>query len=76
LLRMLAGFERPTEGALPRRRRHHRHAALRAADQHDVPVLRPVPAHDRGAEHRLRPQAGWPAQGGDRCPTRCSSWCR
>ena len=32
LLRMLAGFERPTEGATHRRRTgHHRRAALRAA---------------------------------------------
>ena len=69
LLRMLAGFERPTEGRiLPRRRGHHRHAALRTADQHDVPVLRAVSAHDRGAEHRLRPQAGQAAQGRNRGP--------
>ena len=40
-----------------RRPGHDRGAALRAAGQHDVPVLRAVPAHDRGAERRLRPEA-------------------
>ena len=35
-----------------------RHPALPAAGQHDVPVLRAVPAHDGRAQHRLRPQAG------------------
>ncbi len=48
-----------------RRRGHDRRAALRAAGQHDVPVLRAVSAHECGAERRLRPEAGPPAQGRD-----------
>ena len=47
-----------------------RHPALSAAGQHDVPVLRAVPAHDRRAEHRLRPQAGGHAEARDRGPRR------
>ena len=43
---------------LHRRHRHGPDPALRAADQHDVPVLCPVPAYDCGAERRLRPEAG------------------
>ena len=43
-----------------------RGAALSAAGQHDVPVLRAVPAHDGRAEHRLRPEAGEPAARRDR----------
>ena len=47
LLRMLAGFEQPTRGQHDRRRAgHHGPAALRAARQHDVPVLRALSAHD------------------------------
>ena len=47
LLRMLAGFETPDRRPDPDRRPGHgRGAALEAAGQHDVPVLRPVPAHD------------------------------
>ena len=41
---------------LHRRPGHDRGAALRAAGQHDVPVLRALPAHDRRAERRLRPE--------------------
>ena len=56
LLRMLAGFETPTSGTdRDRRAGHDRAPGLRAADQHDVPVLRPLPAHDGGEERRLRP---------------------
>ena len=56
---MLAGFE-DADGRqhLPRRPGHGGHPALRAARQHDVPVLCAVPAHDGGEEHRLRPGAG------------------
>ena len=47
LLRMLAGFEMPTDGEHPDRRPGHgRRAAEQAAGQHGVPVLRRVPAHD------------------------------
>jgi ABC-type glutathione transport system ATPase component len=70
LLRILAGLEhaRPRPGA-DRRHGRHRAAALPAAGEHDVPELRLVPAHERGAEHRLRPEAGsaWaPARSSDR----------
>jgi putrescine transport system ATP-binding protein len=41
---------------------------LRAADQHDVPVLRPVPPHDGGAKHRLRPETGQDPQCRNRGP--------
>ena len=41
LLRMLAGFEQPSSGArVHRRPGHGGYSALRAAGQHDVPVLR------------------------------------
>ena len=47
LLRMIAGFETPDSRPHPdRRHRHDAGAALRAAGQHDVPVLRAVPASD------------------------------
>jgi ABC-type uncharacterized transport system YnjBCD ATPase subunit len=47
LLRMLAGFETPDRGQdLLDGQDMTERAALRAADQHDVPVLRAVPAHD------------------------------
>ena len=79
LLRMLAGFEKPTKGKIILDGQDiERPAALRAADQHDVPVLCAVPAHDRGAEHRLRPEAGRHGQGRDRQARsrRCWRWCR
>jgi putrescine transport system ATP-binding protein len=59
LLRMLAGFETPDEGRLhPRRPGHDRRAALSAAGEHDVPVLRPIPAHDVAANiaYGLKPR--------------------
>ena len=41
LLRMLAGFEQPTSGTvLHRRPGHGGYSAVRAAGQHDVPVVR------------------------------------
>ena len=59
LLRMLAGFETPSAGGICiDGAGHERDAALRAAGQHDVPVVRAVPAHERGEERRLRPGAG------------------
>jgi ABC-type oligopeptide transport system ATPase subunit len=67
LLRMMAGFEEPTSGhASCSTARIWRHPALPPSGQHDVPVLRAVPAHDRGEQHRLRPQAGRHAQARDR----------
>ena len=55
-LRMIAGFELPTE----RPRLLHgkdvtEPAAVRARRQHRLPGLRPVPAHDRRRQRRLRP---------------------
>src|SRR3954466_10885124 len=67
-LRMIAGFEEPSEGTvlldgddvtgLPaRRRRLARPAAVPAADQHGFPELRAVPAPERRAQRRVRPGA-------------------
>ncbi len=58
LLRILAGFETPgrgdrsVDGGGPPRR-----PAASSTGQLDVPVLRALPAHERGEEHRLRPGA-------------------
>ena len=49
----------------PRRRGHHRHAAQRAADGDGLPELRAVPAPVGVRQHRLRPEAAAPPQGGD-----------
>jgi hypothetical protein len=78
LLRMLAGFETPTSGRIVLAgRTWPGAAALRAADEHDVPELRAVPAPDGVGEHRLRPaREGLPKR--RRSPSawrRCSSWC-
>ena len=55
-LRMIAGFELPTGGPDPAPRRgRHAAAAVRARRQHGLPGLRPVPAHDRRRQRRLRP---------------------
>ncbi len=58
LLRML-GRLRAADFGHHRNRRpgHDRGAALPAAGQHDVPVLRAVPAYECRAEHRLWPEA-------------------
>ena len=46
-LRMIGGFEEPTDGTdLPRRPRRRRPAAVQARRQHGLPELRAVPAHD------------------------------
>ena len=41
-----------------RRPRRHRPAPEPAQCRHGLPVLRPVPEHDRGRERRLRPEGG------------------
>ena len=77
LLRMLAGFEQPSEGRiLLGRRGHRRRAAAPAAGQHDVPELRAVSAYDGRGQRRLRAQAGGTAEGRDRRrgSTTCSRW--
>ena len=80
LLRMIAGLEEITVGRSPDRRpAGQRRAARRARHRHGVPVLRALPAHDRGRQHGLRPAAGRraegraDAQGRPRPPTSCSS---
>ena len=66
-LRMVAGFEEPTDGpGADRRRRPGRPAALQAPDQHRLPELRALPAHERRRERRLRPEAQEGRQGRDR----------
>ena len=79
LLRMLAGFETPTSGRIEIDGQDMTgHPALRAADQHDVPVLRALPAHDGGEERRLR-AAPRRHEAARRCatgsPTSCG-WCK
>ena len=55
LLRLIAGFDFPTDGQiLLHGERHCATAAISAAGQHGVPELRAVPAHDSWPEHRLR----------------------
>ena len=54
-LRMIAGFEEPSDGPHPAaRRRRHARAAGQAARQHGVPVVRALPAHERVRERRVR----------------------
>ena len=57
VLRMIAGFELPTAGAILLQGQDVTTlAAVRPRRQHRVPGLRPVPAHDGAAERRVRPQ--------------------
>ena len=66
-LRMIGGFEQPTEGTvriagedvsgLP---------AAQAPDQHRLPELRAVPPHERRGQRRLRAAPAGRAEGGDR----------
>ena len=54
-LRMIAGFEFPTTGSLKiHGRRDGSRAAEQTTGQHGVPVVRPLPAHDRRGERRFR----------------------
>ena len=54
-LRMIAGFEQPTDGPHPARRPGRLPGpALPAQRQHRLPALRPVPPHDRRRQRRLR----------------------
>ena len=60
-----------------RRARHHPAAARQAQHRDGVPVLRPVAAHDGGAEHRLWPETAR-RRPGARSPgasPRCSRCC-
>ena len=69
LLRMLAGFETPTSGKIYIDGQDMSEIrAVRAAGQHDVPVLRALPAHDGREERGVRPGAGAARQGRDPAP--------
>ena len=73
-LRMVAGFEEPTAGAIRiDGKRRHAAAAEPAQCRHGVPVLRAVPQHDGRAERRLRPQGREAARRprSSRASTRC-----
>ena len=77
-LRLIAGFEQPTSGTDPaRRRRRVRRAAAPAQRQHGVPELRAVPVPDVwdnvafGLRHR-----GWARRISSAGWTRLSSWSR
>ena len=55
VLRLIGGFTEAVRRQDPvRGRGHHRAAGQPAPVQHRLPGLRPVSAHDRGAECRLR----------------------
>ena len=80
LLRMVAGLEDITSGDLSiGGKRYERPAAGQARRGDGVPELRPVPAHDGGREHGLRPAGDGLGQGRDRHqgqearPRSCSS---
>ena len=78
VLRMIAGFERPTAGTRrPRRQRRDPAAAVPTRRQHRLPGLRAVPAHDRGAERRVRPAGapGRPRPSGPAGSARRWRWC-
>ena len=54
-LRMIAGFELPTEGEVLLTAPMSAPAAVPARRQHGVPGLRALPAHDGRRQRRLRP---------------------
>jgi putrescine transport system ATP-binding protein len=65
----------PTEGELDLDGSRLRRPAQQAAGEHDVPVLCAVSAHERGRQHRLRPEAdGMPKGEREERVARCSSW--
>ena len=54
-LRMIAGFEQPSEGADPARgQRRLEGPAVQAQRQHRLPAVRAVPAHDGAGQRRVR----------------------
>ena len=80
LLKMIAGFEQPTNGpGRARRRRRVARAAVPAQRQHGVPAVRAVPAHDDHRQRRLRaageegPGGRGPPAGAARCSTSSGS---
>ena len=77
-LRMIAGFERPTSGRDPARRRGRRaDAAAQAQRQHGVPELRALPAPERRRQRRVRAQVPARHEGGaaQARSARRSRWC-
>ena len=71
LLRMIAGLEEVTDGRIDiGDERGHRPAAEGSRHRDGLPELRALPAHDRRAEPRLRPQAAQDAEGRDPPPRR------
>ena len=78
-LRMVAGLEEITSGEITINDRVvNAHGAAPARHRDGVPELRPLCAHERAAQHGLRPEDGRHAQGRDpprvsTMPRRCSS---
>ena len=67
LLRLIAGLEDTTVGQdHDRRPRRHRRGPGQAPARDGLPVLRALPAHDGGQEHRLPAEDGRRGQGDDR----------
>ena len=67
LLRLIAGLEDTSGGTIiDRRPRRDRRGAGQAQARHGVPVLRALPAHDGGQEHRLPAEDGGRGPGDDR----------
>ena len=78
-LRMIAGFEEPDTGTVELGGRDVSGLApVRPRGQHCVPGLRPVPAHDRRRERRLRDEgrARSARRSAASGPPRHSRWCR
>ena len=66
LLRMIAGLEEVSEGVVEiGGKRRHRRRAPRPRHRDGVPELRALPAHERAAEPRLRPEDAQDGQGRD-----------
>ena len=64
-LRIIAGWRTPTRPGAAGGPGHDPHRAQQAGREHGVSKLRPVPPHERGAEHWLRLENPQAAQGGD-----------
>jgi ABC-type multidrug transport system fused ATPase/permease subunit len=74
-LRMVAGFEFPTAGQhRDGRQGHHRRAPQPAQHRHGLSVLRTLPQHDRGRQHRLWAVGGARAESGDQAARRPRCW--
>ena len=64
-LRMIAGFETPTSGAIRLEGdRRVAHAPQPAQREHGLPAVRALPAHDRRGQRRLRTPVAEGAEGG------------